>query len=50
MEKYLNKLYKEVKINRYITNKSLFKNYNIVGKTTEFSNYYRNELKIKGLL
>lgn len=49
-EEYLREKYNKKQINRFITNKKMFQNYNIIGKTTYLENIYRKILKTNGLL
>lgn len=48
-EMYLMKKFLNEKINRFIGNKSLFENYNILGRTIHSKDYYIQKLKNKNL-
>lgn len=49
-EKYLMAKYAKKKLNRYVTDKRLFQNYNILGKTISLRKQHLNELKDRGFL
>jgi len=49
-EEYLREKYNKKDINRFVTNKKMFQNYNIVGKTTYLETIYRKILMKNGLI
>jgi hypothetical protein len=49
-EKHLRDKYAEKKMNRFVTNKRSFLNYNIFGPNSHMKTLYRNMLKLKELL
>jgi len=49
-ELYIGKKFKTIKLNRFVTNKRLFKNYNIIGRTIKYKHRELTELKIKGFI
>jgi len=49
-EEYLREKYEKKKINRFVTNKKMFQNYNLYGKTTYMEVIFRKILRTNGLL
>ena len=49
-EKFLRSKYSKIEINRFVTNKKMFQNYNLFGKTTYMEVVFRKILKENGLL
>ena len=49
-EEFLREKYKKKEINRFVTNKKMFQNYNLYGKTTYMEVVFRKILKVNGLL
>jgi len=49
-ERLLRDRYKKKEINRFVTNKTLFRNYNLFGKTLFMENIFRKILQQNGLI
>ena len=49
-EKFLRAKYSKRRINRFVTNKKMFQNYNLFGETTYMEVVFRKILKVNGLL